>query len=343
MKKISKTVLLVLAVLLGNGALTAVPAAAQGVGMVTGSETGTYIKFGQEIADVVKPAGLDLIVKPSEGSIANIKRLMSKENAALAIVQSDVLGFVVRSDDPQMQRIANKLRLVFPFYNEEVHLFARKDIESFADLEGKRVVIGKPGSGNWLTTNNLLSLMRVNPAERLELSPTDAVAAVLANEADAMVYVAGKPVTAFSKLEKLKDRPEYEQLLKDVHFARLDDPTMRAEYQVSSIGPGDYGWFDGEVPTIAVKAVLISFDFSSEINSYYRQRCQQLAVLGKALRDNIDQLKRNGHPKWQEVNLDEKVGIWELDTCSQQQTATQQSEQLDETDITDAIKQYLYE
>jgi len=31
--------------------------------------------------------------------------------------------------------------VIFPFYNEEVHLFANQSIQSFSDLQGKRVSV----------------------------------------------------------------------------------------------------------------------------------------------------------------------------------------------------------
>jgi len=65
-----------------------------------------------------------------------------------------------------------------------------------------------------------------------------------------------------------------------------------------------------------VKAVLMSFDFSGKRSPYFTQRCQQLAKLGQAIRANIGTLQQTGHPKWKEVNLDEKVGAWPLDSCS---------------------------
>lgn len=197
---------------------------AEGVGMVTGSETGTYIKFGQEIAEKARLVGLNIEVKKSEGSIDNIERLVSKENAAFAIVQSDVLGFLSRSDDPVARRIAGNLRLIFPFYNEEVHLFANKNIQRFEDLQGKRVVLGTKGSGNWLTAKNLLDISGVEPGERLYLPPVDAVEAVLVGEADAMFYVVGKPGTQFTNLNAVK--AEYPHLIEGVHFVPLDDPNM---------------------------------------------------------------------------------------------------------------------
>src|SRR5262245_46341518 len=69
--------------------------------------------------------GLDILVKESDGSIANIRRMVSAETASLGIVQSDVFGLLGRSTDPQVRCIASRLRLLFPFYNEEVHWLAR--------------------------------------------------------------------------------------------------------------------------------------------------------------------------------------------------------------------------
>ncbi|MDG4551414.1 MAG: TAXI family TRAP transporter solute-binding subunit [Candidatus Contendobacter sp.] len=289
---------------------------AKQIGMVTGSQTGTYIKFGNDIASVARTVGLDILVKDSQGSIDNIKRINSKENATFGIVQSDVLGFLSRSENPEMRQVASRLRLIFPFYNEEVHLFANKAITSFDGLQGKRVVVGEQGSGTWLTAMNLLQLTGVKPAELINLPPLQGVTAVLKGEADATFYVAGKPVSLFTKVGNLVTKPEFAPLLANVHFVPLDDPRMLREYQPARIGSTDYEWLSGDVPTIAVKAVLMSFDFSGKRTPYFAQRCQQLAKLGQAIRTNIDTLRQTGHPKWKEVNLDEKVGVWPLDGCS---------------------------
>lgn len=284
--------------------------------MVTGSKTGTYYQFGNDIAVTAKGAGLNIAVKESAGSIDNIKRLDSTENAALGIVQSDVLGYLSRSDNPDMRPLAGRLRLIFPFYNEEVHLFARKDIQRFADLQGKRLVVGEQGSGSWLTSLNLLQITGIKPKELVYLPPLKAVAAVLQGEADAMIYVAGKPVPLFTILSKIKENPDFAPLFGRVHFLPLNDPAMLREYRAAEITPADYPWIDQAAPTIAVKAVLMSFDFSSKQTPYYKQRCQQLTRLGQAVRAHLNDLKQNGHPKWKEVNLEENIGTWKLDACS---------------------------
>jgi len=47
---------------------------------------------------------------------------------------------------------------------------------------------------------NLLQITGVKPAELLKLPPLQGVTAVLKGEADAMFYVAGKPVSLFTKV-----------------------------------------------------------------------------------------------------------------------------------------------
>jgi TRAP transporter TAXI family solute receptor len=296
---------------LGIGA----PRQPESLGMVTGSQAGTYIRFGEDIARIAHTINLPIVVKESEGSIDNIRRLVSPENVALGIVQSDVLGFLSRSEDPRMRQIAGNLRLVFPFYNEEVHLFARRDIQRLEDLHGKRVVIGTKGSGNWLTATNLLRLLAVEPAERLELPPPEGVRAVLTGKAEAMFYVAGKPVKLFVNMHELRQDPQYANLLQEVHLVPLNHEKLLQEYTAATLGPDDYDWLQHTLPTIAVQAVLISFDFSSRRTPYFRRRCEQLAALGKVIREHFATLQHNGHPKWKEVDLNTEISIWKQDAC----------------------------
>lgn len=294
------------------------PTVGPAVGMVTGPKTGTYIAMGRDIARALKASGLVIDVKESGGSIDNIKRIGSSENAALGIVQSDVLGFLSRSTNPDSKRIAEALRMVFPLHREEVHLLARTSITRFSDLEGKRVVIGNEASGSLITAVNLLNLMGVQPAETLRISPPEGVVAVLQNQADAMIFVGGKPVKLFTNLERLKDADGggKADLLAQVHFVSLDDPRMLAEYAPATLTPADYGFLAAPVPTLAVTAMLVSYDFSGEGSAYKQQRCQTLSRVGQALRRALPELKAKGHPKWKEVDPAAQIGVWKRDVCA---------------------------
>lgn len=285
------------------------------LGIVTGSNTGTYIKIGRDLEKIAAKVGIKLIVKSSGGSLENIRRLNSSENAALGIVQADVLGYLKRHPNKAMRRFSAPLRVLFPLYNEEVHLFARKHIKSIKDLNGQRVVVGSPSSGNYLTAKNLMGMMKVTPGESLEISPEAGLMAVLRGDAEAMFYVAGKPVDLFSRLSKLQKEPTLADYIKEVHFVPLNTNAMLGEYHKASITPKDYPWLTSSIPTVSVKAILIAYNFSSRKDDYYQARCDQVAQLKQAITSNFEQLKREGHPKWRQVSLKGSLTGWRKDQC----------------------------
>lgn len=300
----------------GVFSLSQAPAAE--ITLFTGARTGTYYQFGTAIADMAGKAGTAVVVRESQGSIDNIKQLEQTRAPALGIVQSDVLDFLGYSTDPKLRRLAHKVRLVIPLYDEEVHLFANTGIKTFADLQGKRLVVGEQGSGNWLTATNLLQMTGVKPARLLAMSPLKAVIAVFQGEADAMIYVAGKPVPLFTKMGELRQQPQYAPLFKKVHLVPLDNIILLREYQAGTIGPADYPWLTAKVPTITVRSVLM--DLAADGGKAAAERCQAVGNLVQLIRRNLGDLKRR-HPKWREVNLNARVGAWKPDPCVRQALA----------------------
>ncbi len=302
--------------LAANESSNAGVAAASTIGMVTGSPTGTYYRFGQDIKESLAGKGFDVSVKESTGSIDNIHRIGSSENAALGIVQSDVLGFLMGSEQQQSKKLANNLRMIFPFYSEEVHVLAHKSIRDFSDLNGKVVVVGPKGSGSWLTSVNLFNIADVRPARMLRISAEEGVVSVLSGKADAMIYVGCKPVKLFDNLSSLTGHETYADMLDNVHLVPLKDPAMLKEYASSVITSRDYAFVEKEIPTLSVTAVLVSYDFSDLNTSYAQSRCDDIRNFSGAISEQVGNLQRAGHPKWQEVNLNAEVGFWKRDRCA---------------------------
>lgn len=294
------------------------PDIVQEIGIVTGGSNGTYIRFGQDIANVARGIGIEIQVKESKGTLDNAKRINSIENAALGIVQADISGYLSRERNTIADNSSEVFSLIFPLYNEEVHLFARKTIRSLQDLQGKKVSIGERSSGNALTATNLLKMMNITPARIIQnYNPDKSAIAVLRGDIDAMFFVGGKPVETFVKIGDSRNIRGMEHLLDNVHFVPLGDASVFSEYKRATLGPNDYPWMKAEVSTIAVQALLIGYNFSSRKNPFFQVRCSQLARLSRAIRGNINALKRTGHPKWREVDLDSEVGRWKQDICTQ--------------------------
>jgi hypothetical protein len=68
---------------------------AEGFGVVPAATTEAYIQFGQENDKMAQSAGLDIGVKESEGSIANIHRMVNAEMARLASCSRSSWDFLV--------------------------------------------------------------------------------------------------------------------------------------------------------------------------------------------------------------------------------------------------------
>jgi TRAP transporter TAXI family solute receptor len=274
------------------------------LGVITGGERGTYYQFGLDIQKLLKQAvpTMALNVYPSKGSVENIYAVYQRPATQMGIVQSDVLAFVFRiQSDPVLRRIARKIKLVFPLYNEEIHILGRKGITDFDDLADRRVAIGREGSGTYLTARILLKMADIAPRETVLIDTDEALAELKAGRIDAMFYVAGYPVKLFT--EKVAESD-------GLALVPVLNKTVLEFYEKSDIPARTYGWQPTPVQTAAIKAVLVSFDFR-------RADCEYVGRLAQTVSKNMDWLITNGHPKWQSVDLEYPLRGWEQYDCVQ--------------------------
>lgn len=289
----------VCAVLLVALALPGVALAAD-MGVITGGEKGTYYQFGLNLQRLVKQSGINLTVYNSKGSVENIFAVYQRPGVQMGIVQADVLAFVGRvHTDPVLLRIARKTRLVFPLYNEEVHLLGRRGIQEFDDLTDKRVAIGREGSGNYLTSRLLFKVSEIVPREMLPIDTDEALAALKAGKIDAMFYVVGYPAKLFAEGVSAED---------GLALIPILNKSITEFYPRSEIPAGTYAWQQNAVSTIAVKAALVSFDFR-------RAHCENVGKFAEILASNMPWLINNGHPKWKAVDLEFSLRGWEQYDC----------------------------
>jgi TRAP transporter TAXI family solute receptor len=274
--------------------------AANELGIITGGERGTYYQFGLNLQRLGKQTNVDLSVATSKGSIENVFAVYQKPNTQLGIVQSDVLAFVARvQSDPVLKRIAKKTKLVFPLYNEEIHLLGRKGITDFDDLTDRRVAIGREGSGTYLTARLLFKVSDVAPKEMVLIDTDEALAALKAGHIDAMFYVAGYPVKLLS--EGVTDAD-------GLALIPITNKSITEFYTRAEIPAATYPWQPQVLNTVAVKAVMISFDFR-------RKDCDVIGQFAQAISTNLSWLAKNGHPKWKSVDLDAPLKGWEQYDC----------------------------
>ncbi len=276
--------------------------------ILTGGPTGTYIQFGQDIAGIAGQCGVTLNVQESAGSLENFLGVRKRRFTQFGIVQSDVLEYLrtYAADDPDIARAIAGVRIAFPLYNEEVHVLARREIEDLQDLSGQRVAVGVQDSGTFLTASLVLDLAEVDAAERVTINADEALQRLLAGNLDAFFYVAGAPTRIF---EDPAIDPER------FHLLPISDPVLQAVYQPATIEAGTYPFQDGPVDVVAVKAVLMTYEYDPGRNPYHRESCKAVTDISHLILTRFGQLQESGHPKWQQVDLNDIPPGWEVGNC----------------------------
>jgi TRAP transporter TAXI family solute receptor len=276
--------------------------------IMTGGPKGTYIQIGRDLARIGGECGVTLNVVESAGSLENFAGVRNRRNTQFGIVQSDILEYlkVFEAQDREVQQAVRGVRIMFPLYNEEIHLLAKKEIAGPRDLAGRKVSIGVQDSGTFLTASLILDILRVEGAERVKLGTTESLEKFLAGEIDALFYVAGAPASLFA--DPRIDPARH-------HLVPLDDAALKATYIATEIPAGAYAFQQAAVPTVAVKAVLMTFEYDPARNAYHRQSCNAVSDVANLMLTNLDRLKGEGHPKWKSVELTDLPPGWQVGAC----------------------------
>ena len=286
------------------------PASAQQVerNILTGGPTGTYIQIGQDMSRLAADCGIQYKVQESAGSLENFLGVRKRPQTQFGIVQSDVLEYLktYSADDPAIARAIFGVRIAFPLYNEEVHILAKREIGSLSELNGKRVAVGVEDSGTFLTASLVLDLAEVQPAERLKIDADTSLAQLTEGSIDAFFYVAGAPT-------KLFQSPEIDGT--KLHFLPIDNPTLAQVYVPSRIEAGTYPFQSEAIDVVAVKAVLMTYEYVPSRNSYHRASCEAVSDLANLVFTNFQKLRDTGHPKWQNVDLNDIPPGWDIASC----------------------------
>jgi TRAP transporter TAXI family solute receptor len=284
----------------------AVPTPMVSYKIVTASERGTYIQIGRDLARFVAPqAGIQLESLPSKGSADNVSRLRYDTDVKLAIVQSDVYQAFVdyaEAGNATAADLIRPLRVVLPLYDEEIYFVVRADspLQYVHEIKGRRINIGPLQSGTAMSASTIYRLM-------FEEALAAAATSTLTNEEgllklttdgsiDVVVIVAGQPAKLLADM-----KPEAKQL---VRLLKVDPANPRTSaalqtYVPATIRSASYpNWLDQDVAGLAVKAYLVTYDYS------YRVTTDKLVRLAQSMCDNFAVLQTEGHPKWRDVRLD---------------------------------------
>lgn len=277
--------------------------------MMGGSGTSTYLKIANDIRGVTQKCDVPFGIVSAGGGLENFLGVRTRPFTQIGLSRNDVLEYMgtFSSSDPVIAEAAEGMRVALPLYDEEVQVLATRDIDTLQDLAGKRVGIGPRESGTFLTASLVLDLVGVEDVERVETLHSQTLPAFLDGEIDAFFRVAGAPNP---QLEDPRIDPERH------HLVPVTDPVLRSVYEPVTLPADTYAYQDEPVETVAAKALLVTYEYDPRTSGYHQDSCDAVADLTHLISTSFEELRADGHPKWDDVDLTELPPGWSMSACA---------------------------
>lgn len=260
----------------------------------TGGVTGVYFPAGGAICRMINKKSqiydIKATVEPTGGSVHNVNAVLAGD-IDLGIVQSDIQYQAVKGLDQWKDRgPQTKLRAVFSLHPEVVTIVAsdKSKIRKLADMKGKRINIGNPGSGQYVNSEYIFSAagLKISDIKVEKTKAVDAPALLHDGRIDAFFYTVGHPNSnireAVSGRMKVRFVP--------IDAEQADYLIKKFPYYVKTfINVKDYPAASGgrkNVSAVGVKATLVT---SSDVSD------KVVYAATKEIFDNLEEF-RSLHP-----------------------------------------------
>ncbi len=293
-----RLLMILIAAALVAGASPAIAQQRVFISIATGGTAGVYFPLGAALAELWsgKVANVQATAQTSGASVANV-RLLQRGDVAVAFVQNDITYYAFHGTEMFMDRVANKpspvanLRGMAMLYPETIQVVTlrSKNINTIADLKGKRIAVGAPGSGTEVNARQILRAFELGYYNTKPdfLNFAEAADQLKDGVIDAAFITAGFPTAAVQDIASSRD-------LKILSIPRdvIDQLQQTYPYYTPVVVPSNtYRGQVENVNTAAVMAMLVTRQ-ESDADLVY--------TLTQALWDNTDRL-RAAHARGRDV------------------------------------------
>ncbi|WP_077623789.1 TAXI family TRAP transporter solute-binding subunit [Sediminibacillus massiliensis] len=272
----------------------------QFISVLTGGTEGTYYPLGGTFAQIINSNvdNVEANAQSTGASVENMKTMRDGE-AELAFTQTDIASYATEGSVMFEGDQIDNIQAIGTLYPETIQIVTTADsgIETVADLEGKVVSVGAPGSGTNASATDILEVygLTMDDIEARDLDFGDSTSGIQDGTIDAAFITSGTPTGAVESLAATTD----------VNIVRFDEDKIqelidaKPYYAEDEIPSGTYG-LEEAVKTVAVQAMLVTSSDLSEDLVY---------EITQSIFENTDQIS---HPKGEFISADtalEGVGI----------------------------------
>ncbi|HYF06331.1 MAG TPA: TAXI family TRAP transporter solute-binding subunit, partial [Acetobacteraceae bacterium] len=180
--------------------------AAQQLAIATGTTGGVYYPLGGALANYLSRGipGMSATVEVTGGSVANFQ-LLGAGRVGMVFGQVDAAVDGLRGAGPFRGRAVPARAIAVLYTNRmQVVTVADRNIRSMADLRGKRVSTGAPGSATELFAFRVIEAAGLDRERdfraRERLSPAESTNGIRDGKIDAYFFVSGVPTSAITDL-----------------------------------------------------------------------------------------------------------------------------------------------
>src|SRR3979411_2562736 len=175
------------------------------ISIATGGTGGVYYPLGGGLANVLSKEipGLQATAEVTGGSVDNLK-LINSGQSELAFVMADAALDALNGED-KFKGSKVPVRTLMVLYPNQMHVVTIEGtgIEKLADLKGKRVSTGSPGSATEVMAFRVIEaagLDKDKDMKRERLGVAESVNAIKDRKIDAFFWVGGLPTSAVTDL-----------------------------------------------------------------------------------------------------------------------------------------------
>ena len=256
---------------------------AQGsLSIATGGTGGVYYPYGGGLAELINKYidGYDAVAEVTGASVENAG-LVFRGDSDMALALADTVAAAYNGTGDFEGRQVDNLRALASIYPNAVQIVTLADsgITSLADLAGKRVSVGAPGSGTELSANTILSANGITYddiyARRLNFNET--AGALRDGQIDAGFWSVGPPTSSILDLATTRNVRILPLSEAEISAAQEAEPVFAAY----TLPAGTYQGQDEDVTTISTPNVLIVNSDMDEELAY---------TIAKTMYDHVDEL-----------------------------------------------------
>jgi len=175
------------------------------ISIATGGTGGVYYPLGGGLANVLSKTipGLQATAEVTGGSVDNLK-LINSGQSELAFVMADAALDALNGED-KFKGSKVPVRTLMVLYPNQMHVVTIEGtgIDKLADLKGKRVSTGSPGSATEVMAFRVIEaagLDKDKDMKRERLGVAESVNAIKDRKIDAFFWVGGLPTAAVTDL-----------------------------------------------------------------------------------------------------------------------------------------------